>query len=62
MKEVKRHLEEAFQLLSSISVKGDAVDVMAAARANLRTAYRLLDEKEPESEKAEETEEVSADG
>ena len=62
MKEIKKHLEEAFQLASSIPVKGDAVDVMAAARANLRAAYRLLDEKGPESEKAEESEEVSTDG
>ena len=60
MKEIKQHLEEAFQLASSISVKGDAVDVMAAVRNNLRAAYRLLDEKkEPEKE---ESEEVSADG
>ena len=63
MKKIKQHLEEAFQLVSSIPVKGDAVDVMAAARANLRAAYRLLgDQKEPENKKTDETEEVSADG
>ena len=46
MKKIKQHLEEAFQLVSSVPVKGDAVDVMAAVRVNLRTAYRLLEEKE----------------
>ena len=60
MKEIKQYLEEAFQLVSSIPVKGDSVDVMAVVRANLKNAYRLLDEKK-ESEK-EEPEEVSADG
>ena len=60
MKEIKKHLEEAFQLVSSIPVKGDTVDVMAVVRNNLRAAYRLLDEKNgPEKE---ESEEVSADG
>lgn len=58
MKEVKKHLEEAFQLLSSIPVKGDAVDVMAAVRVNLRSAYHLLNRQEAEDE----SEEVSADG
>lgn len=60
MNEIKQRLEEAFQLLSTISVKGNEVDSMAVARANLRAAYRLLDErKESGSEKIEE---VSADG
>ena len=60
MKKIKQHLEEAFHLVSSIPVKGDSVDVMAAVRNNLRAAYRLLDEKkEPEKE---EPEEVGADG
>ena len=49
MKEIKKHLEEAFQLLSSVPVKGDAVDVMAVVRANLKNAYRLLEEKESET-------------
>lgn len=48
MKKIKQHLEEAFQLASSIPVKGDAVDLMAVVRANLKNAYRLLDEKEAE--------------
>ena len=61
MKEVKKHLEEAFKLISSVTVKGDAVDVIAAARANLRAAYHLLD-KQPDTDKAEEVKEVSTDG
>ena len=61
MKKIKQHLEEAFQLVSSVTVKGDAVDVIAAARANLRAAYHLLD-KQPEPEKAEDSEEVGTDG
>ena len=46
MKKIKQHLEEAFQLASSIPVKGDAVDVMAVVRANLKNAYQLIEEKE----------------
>ena len=46
MKEIKQHLEEAFQLVSSIPVKGDAVDVMAVVRSDIRAAYRLLEEQE----------------
>ena len=49
MKKIKQHLEEAFQLASSIPIQGDAVDVMAVVRVNLRTAYRLLEEKESEA-------------
>ena len=61
MKEVKKHLEEAFQLVSSVTVKGDAVDVIAAARANLRAAYHLLD-KRPYTEEEEVSKEVITDG
>ena len=46
MKEIKKHLEEAFQLMSSIPVKGDAVDIMAVVRSDIRAAYRLAAEKE----------------
>ena len=51
MKEIKQHLEEAFQLISSIPVKGDAVDVMAVVRADLKTAYHLLNELAAETAK-----------
>ena len=46
MKEIKQHLEEAFQLVSSIPVKGDAVDVIAVVRSDIKAAYRLAEEKE----------------
>ena len=60
MNEVKKHLDTAFQLISTVPVKGDAVEVMAAARANLRAAYQLLDkQKEPGTE---DPEEVNKDG
>ena len=61
MEAVKKHLESVFNLVSSIPVKGDAVDVMAAARANLRAAYHLLD-KQPDTEEEEASKEVSTDG
>ena len=48
MKEIKQHLEEAFQLVSSIPVKGDAVDVMAVVRSDIRAAYHRLEQKEAE--------------
>ena len=59
MKEIKQHLEEAFQLISSIPVKGDAVDVMAVVRSDIRAAYRLLEEKEkPVKEGAEDGKDI----
>lgn len=44
MKETMQHLDEAFRLLSKIPVAGEAVDLMAMARQELRAAYRLLQE------------------
>ena len=48
MKKIKQHLEEAFQLASSIPVTGDAVDVMAVVRSDIRAAYHRLEQKEAE--------------
>lgn len=42
MNETMKKLDEAFQLLSTISVAGDAVDVMAAVRSKLRKVYTDL--------------------
>lgn len=42
--EVKKLLDEAFRLISSVPVTGDNVDIMAAARNKLRAVYRALDE------------------
>jgi hypothetical protein len=48
MNEAQKHLDEAFRLLSTISVKGDDVESMAAAKSKLRVAYSLIEEKETE--------------
>lgn len=42
MNETMKKLDEAFKLLSSIPVSGDAVDIMAAARNKLRQVYADL--------------------
>lgn len=39
-----KHLEEAFRLISNIPVAGDNVEIMAAAKNELRAAYRELKE------------------
>ena len=39
---VKEHIIKAFDLISAIPVKGDNVDIMCAARQELRTAYNAL--------------------
>ena len=44
MNETMKKLDEAFKLLSTISVSGDAVDVMAAVRVKLRKVYNDLAE------------------
>lgn len=44
MKETMQHLDEAYRLLSKIPVSGEAVDLLAMARQELRTAYKLLQE------------------
>lgn len=37
--DIKEHLNKAFQYISAIAVTGDAVDLMAAARKELKAAY-----------------------
>jgi hypothetical protein len=39
----KQNLEKAFELLSKIPVAGQYVDIMAAARSELRTAYKQIE-------------------
>jgi hypothetical protein len=48
MDEVVKELEFAYKMISSIPVSGDAVDIMAAAKAKLRKAVAELKEKEGE--------------
>ena len=40
-KELMKHIYQAFGYLSSIPVAGDAVELMAAARRELKTAFSL---------------------
>lgn len=47
---MEKHLERAYELISRIAVSGDAVELMAQARAELRAAWREL-QKQKEEEK-----------
>lgn len=40
--DTKEHIKKAFDLISAIPVTGDNVDIMCAARQELRTAYNAL--------------------
>jgi hypothetical protein len=42
MDEILKKVDAAFQLISSIPVSGDNVDIVAAARNNLRAVYAEL--------------------
>lgn len=44
MEELRKSLDRAYGILSTIPVTGDAVEKMAAARAELRKAYSLARE------------------
>lgn len=54
MNELKKNLKEAFDLLATIPVQGNNVDIMHAARVKLRIAYQL-------AEAADKKEEVKED-
>lgn len=45
MNDIQKAIQEAHRLVSLIHVSGDAVDVMAAARINLKDAYKLAGKK-----------------
>lgn len=56
MDAIKKELDDVFGLVSSISVKGNDVEVMFAVRQGLRKAYSMLQEIEANSkEKTEES-------
>lgn len=42
MEDARKHIDTAFTALSRIPVTGDAVDMMALARQELRKAYAAL--------------------
>lgn len=46
METIKMELDEAFKMLSEISVSRDGVELMAAAKEHLRRAYKMCDEDE----------------
>lgn len=45
MGEIKKEIEMAFSLISSIPVTQDAVELMAAAKEHLRKAYKLTNQR-----------------
>lgn len=45
---IKKLMDSAYNLLSTVPVTGDAVERMAVARQQLRQAYKLLDAAEQE--------------
>lgn len=48
---LKKEIDTAFGLISTLLVKGDAVDAVAAAKSALRRAYALLSDSEDTSTK-----------
>ena len=50
---LKKEIDTAFGLISTLLVKGDAVDAVAAAKAALRRAYALLSDSEDTATKEE---------
>ena len=43
MDDIKKELNEALQMLGMITLSGDAVDVMAAAKSKIRRVAATLD-------------------
>ena len=50
---LKKEIDTAFGLISTLLVKGDAVDVVAAAKAALRRAYALVSDSDETATKEE---------
>ena len=50
---LKKEIDTALGLISTLLVKGDAVDAVAAAKAALRRAYALLSDSEETATKEE---------
>ena len=47
---LKKEIDTAFGLISTLLVKGDAVDAVATAKAALRRAYALVSDSEEKEE------------
>ena len=50
---LKKEIDTAFGLISTLLVKGDAVDAVASAKAALRRAYALVRDSEETATKEE---------
>ena len=50
---LKKEIDTAFGLISTLLVKGDAVDAVAAAKAALRRAYALVSDSDETATKEE---------
>lgn len=50
MEKVKKHIDDAFRLISTIPVVQDNVEVMASAKEHLRAAFALLTDMEKREE------------
>ena len=59
MNDIQKAIQEAHRLVSIIPVSGDAVDVMSAARINLKEACRLAGDKSALREAHEQAEKQS---
>lgn len=46
MTDIQKEINQAYKFASAVPVNGDAVDIMAAVRNHLRTAYKLAAEPE----------------
>ena len=55
---LKKEIDTAFGLISTLLVKGDAVDAVAAAKAALRRAYAILSDSDTKTA----TKEENSDG
>ena len=55
---LKKEIDTAFGLISTLLVKGDAVDAVAAAKAALRRAYAILSDSDMKNA----TKEENSDG
>lgn len=42
MEQAKKEIDEAFAILSAVTVSGDAIDIVASVRSKLRKASKLL--------------------
>lgn len=54
MNEIQKKLDNAYNVLTRISVSGDGVDLMATAKSILRDAYKIAEDR-PEKSGAKET-------